>query len=64
LSTKEYFSHYGANSYLDTPANMSTTSELTTIKVQKSTRENLFQLKQSSTETYDAVIQSLIEGER
>jgi hypothetical protein len=43
---------------------MSTTSELTTIKVQKSTRENLFQLKESSTETYDAVIQSLIEGDR
>lgn len=40
---------------------MSTTTELTTIKIQKATRENLFQLKESSTETYDAVIQSLID---
>mgnify|MGYP006926866402 FL=1 len=43
---------------------MSATDEKTTIPVDKSTRDELFQLKQSSTETYDSVIERLISGEQ
>lgn len=39
---------------------MSTTDERTTIPVDKSIRDELFQRKQSSTETYNAVIERLL----
>lgn len=43
---------------------MSTTEDKTTIPVNKAIRDKLFKQKQSSTETYNAVIERLLEGEQ
>jgi predicted CopG family antitoxin len=43
---------------------MSTTDERTSIPVDKSIRDELFQLKQSSTDSYNDVLKRLIEGEQ